>query len=98
MEGIDHPLRKRTAATTSDKVKSFFADRLKVDPATVKLRSGYKTDVVEHTYISQMHDGIPFANVVANVAFGLDGRVVSFGHNFVKPSRFEPCSSNVTLT
>jgi extracellular elastinolytic metalloproteinase len=45
---------------------------------------------VEHAYANQVLNGIPVVNVNANVAFGPEGHVVSFGHNFVKPSTFPP--------
>ncbi|KAF8880948.1 metalloprotease [Mucidula mucida] len=75
--GIDHPLSKRFDATFGEKTSSFIASELGVDLGKVAYRAGFDGDVVSHAYLRQMHDGIHFANAVANVAMKND-KVVSY--------------------
>ncbi|KAF9017287.1 hypothetical protein BDZ89DRAFT_1165814 [Hymenopellis radicata] len=75
--GIDHPLSKRSDASLGEKTSSFIASELGVDLGKVAYRAGFDGDVVSHAYLRQMHDGIHFANAVANVAMRND-KVVSY--------------------
>ncbi|KAI0058528.1 hypothetical protein BV25DRAFT_1829964 [Artomyces pyxidatus] len=86
VEGLDHPLAKRDGFDLDDAALSFVQSRLNVGEDAVAIRSSYAGDVTKHAFIKQQANGIPFANAVANVAFNNDGKVVSFGSSFVKPS------------
>jgi extracellular elastinolytic metalloproteinase len=61
-----------------------------VSADAIHFRTGYSTDVVSHAYVHQAHDGVLFANAVANVAFHADGKVASLGSSFVKTSTHFP--------
>ncbi|KAF5351188.1 hypothetical protein D9756_008180 [Leucocoprinus leucothites] len=82
--GVDHPLQKRADEDLKQSAISFVSKRLSVDPSTVNLRTQAVTDTVTHAFLTQQHEGIPFANAVANIAFK-DNKIVSFGSSFVKP-------------
>jgi extracellular elastinolytic metalloproteinase len=84
---------KRADASLEDSAKAFVHSKLGVKPEAMQFRSGYSAETVKHTYLKQMHDGIHFANAVANVAFNHDGKVVAFGSSFVKPS--QSCESDL---
>ncbi|RDB18735.1 Extracellular metalloproteinase mep [Hypsizygus marmoreus] len=84
-DGIDHPLAKRADSDIEGATISFVESKLKVASNTIKFRSGFSGEAAKHAYVSQVHDGIPFANAVANIAFNHDNKVVAFGSSFVKP-------------
>ncbi|KAF9486175.1 hypothetical protein BDN70DRAFT_916399 [Pholiota conissans] len=94
--GITHPLFKRSAFTLSDSAKAFVHSRLAVDPSAVTFHSGFSGEVAQHAFLKQTHDGVPFANAVANVAFNKDEKVVAFGSSFVTPKSI--ASSKPTIT
>jgi extracellular elastinolytic metalloproteinase len=50
----------------------------------VHYRSGYSAETAKHAYMNQIHENIPFANAVANVAFNHENKVVAFGTSFVE--------------
>ncbi|KAJ7153206.1 Fungalysin metallopeptidase-domain-containing protein [Mycena filopes] len=56
--------------------------------------SGYAGEIVSHAYLKQAHNGIFFANAVANIAMK-DGKVVAMGHSFVQPSQIAPSTPSV---
>jgi extracellular elastinolytic metalloproteinase len=76
-----------------EQAAAFVASRHGLAADAVHYRTGYSTDLVSHVYLHQAHDGIPFTNAVANVAFHADGKVASFGSSFVKTSTFLLCST-----
>lgn len=84
--GIDHPLSKRADAGFEDAAVEFVAEKLGVPADQVSYKSGYEGDAHTVAYVKQHHEGVPFANAVANVAFNKDNKVVAFGSSFVKPS------------
>ncbi|KAF7359719.1 Extracellular metalloproteinase mep [Mycena venus] len=93
--GLDHPLSGRDGSL-ADAASAFVQTQLQVDSSTMKYKSGYSSDIAQHAYIKQQHENIPFANAVANVAFK-DGKVVSFGYSFVKPSSLASSSPTVSV-
>ncbi|KAJ6538122.1 Fungalysin metallopeptidase-domain-containing protein [Mycena capillaripes] len=93
--GVDHPLSRRDGSL-ADAATAYVQIQLKVDPSTVKFKSGYSSDTAQYAYIKQQHNNIPFANAVANVAFK-ESKVVSFGHSFVKPSSFASSTPTISL-
>ncbi|KAJ7918151.1 Fungalysin metallopeptidase-domain-containing protein [Mycena leptocephala] len=94
--GVDHPLSRRDNGTLADAASAFVQTQLKVDSSSVKFKSGYSSDIAQYAYVKQQHNNIPFANAVANVAFK-DGKVVSFGHSFVKPSSFASSAPTISV-
>ncbi|TFK20579.1 metalloprotease [Coprinopsis marcescibilis] len=79
-----------------EEARTFVAERLNLEQETVEFRSGYTGETTRNAYLRQSHDGINFANAVANVAFK-DNRVVSFGSSFVRPNRIAPSTPTVNL-
>ncbi|KAF9057048.1 Fungalysin metallopeptidase-domain-containing protein [Panaeolus papilionaceus] len=94
--GIDHPLSKRDAFSLKDAAIAFAGSHLSMDHSAINFRSGFEGDVAHHAFLRQTHDGVPFANAVANVAFNKANKVVSFGSSFVKPKSIG--SSKPTLS
>ncbi|KAI3595095.1 putative extracellular elastinolytic metalloproteinase precursor [Moniliophthora roreri] len=68
--------------TIEERTVFFIKTQLALDSTHLVFRSGFNTEHTQFGYVKQLHDGIPFANAVANVAFK-DNRVVAFGHSFV---------------
>ncbi|KAJ7318948.1 Fungalysin metallopeptidase-domain-containing protein [Mycena albidolilacea] len=93
--GVDHPLSRRDGSL-ADAASAFVQTQLQVNSSAVKYKSGYSSDITQHAYIKQQHENVPFVNAVANVAFK-DGKVVSFGHSFVKPSALASFSPTVSV-
>ncbi|KAK0436271.1 Fungalysin metallopeptidase-domain-containing protein [Armillaria borealis] len=61
---------------------SFIASELCVDSSTVMYNSGHTAENdMSYAYAKQYHDGVPFSNAVANVAFK-NGNAVSLGSSF----------------
>ncbi|KAJ6583044.1 Fungalysin metallopeptidase-domain-containing protein [Mycena vulgaris] len=93
--GVDHPLSRRDGSL-ADSAAAFVETQLKVNASSVKFKSGYSGDVAQYAYIKQQHNNISFANAVANVAFK-NGKVVSFGNSFVKPSTIASSTPTVSI-
>ncbi|KAF9443169.1 hypothetical protein P691DRAFT_764533 [Macrolepiota fuliginosa MF-IS2] len=94
--GLDHPLQKRADEDLKGSAISFVSQHLSIDPSTVNLRTQAATDTVTHAFLTQQHDGIPFANAVANLAFK-DNKIVSFGSSFIKPTQIASSTPSVSL-
>ncbi|KAL9709735.1 hypothetical protein Ac2012v2_006787 [Leucoagaricus gongylophorus] len=94
--GIDHPLQKRADEDLKQSAISFVSQHLSIDPSTVNLRTQAVTETAAHAFLTQQHDGIPFANAVANVAFK-DNKIVSFGSSFVKPASIASSTPTITV-
>ncbi|KAJ7100916.1 hypothetical protein B0H15DRAFT_464602 [Mycena belliarum] len=93
-EGVDHPLREQAGVTPKEASVAFIESRL---GASAVYDRGYATDIVTHAYVKQTHDGIPFANAVANVTFNKADKVVAFGSSFVSPSSIAPSTPTVSI-
>ncbi|ESK83701.1 putative extracellular elastinolytic metalloproteinase precursor [Moniliophthora roreri MCA 2997] len=63
----------------------FVKSELNLDDSKFSYKTGYTSEGRGYGYLKQQHNGIPFANAVANVAFK-DTQPVSFGNSFVDPS------------
>ncbi|EIN12650.1 metalloprotease [Punctularia strigosozonata HHB-11173 SS5] len=90
-DGIDHPLSKRADASFQDSALAFVKSKAKLDDGAVAFRSGFEGDITSHAYFHQQHDGVPFANAVANVALK-NNKVVAFGSSFVALPKDIPAS------
>ncbi|EIM86164.1 metalloprotease [Stereum hirsutum FP-91666 SS1] len=98
VEGLDHPLATRVDGfDLNDAALSFVQSKLGISQDAVTLKSSFAGEVAQHAFVRQQHDGIPFANAVANVAFKMDGKVASFGSSFVTPSTMPSSSPSVSL-
>uniref|UniRef100_A0A0W0GDM7 Extracellular metalloproteinase n=2 Tax=Moniliophthora roreri TaxID=221103 RepID=A0A0W0GDM7_MONRR len=64
---------------------NFVKSELNLDDSKFSYKTGYTSDGQAYGYLKQQHNGIPFANAVANVAFK-DTQPVSFGNSFVDAS------------
>ncbi|KAF9446979.1 hypothetical protein P691DRAFT_793972 [Macrolepiota fuliginosa MF-IS2] len=69
---------------------------LSVDVESVPFRSGYTSEAGEFVYPERYHEGIPFINSVANVAWK-DDKVVSFGSSFVTPKNSAKSTPSITV-
>ncbi|RDB18672.1 Extracellular metalloproteinase mep [Hypsizygus marmoreus] len=96
-EGIDHPLSKRADSTIKDSAIAFAESHLKVDAKGISFKSAFSGEVTKHAFLRQSHDGIPFANAVANVAFNHDDKVVAFGSSFVTPKSITASTPSITV-
>ncbi|KAJ7153210.1 Fungalysin metallopeptidase-domain-containing protein [Mycena filopes] len=92
--GIDHPLSKRVDATMQEAALAYVQSELGIQAEHTAYHSGYAGEIVSHAYIKQAHNGIFFANAVANVAIK-DGKVVAMGHSFVQPTQIAPSTPSV---
>ncbi|KAJ7155138.1 Fungalysin metallopeptidase-domain-containing protein [Mycena filopes] len=92
--GVDHPLSKRAGATMQEASLAYMQSELGIDAENAVFHSGYSGEIVDHAYIKQAHNGVYFANAVANVAMKGD-KVVAMGHSFVKPSSIAPSTPTV---
>jgi extracellular elastinolytic metalloproteinase len=95
--GIDHPMRQHASEDIKSAAISFAQSHLGLDDNTVEFQSGFSSDTTQHAYLNQFHDGVPFANAVANVAFDKDNKVVSFSSSFVKPKSLPSSKPAVSL-
>ncbi|KAJ7918189.1 Fungalysin metallopeptidase-domain-containing protein [Mycena leptocephala] len=96
-EGIDHPLRKRAGVSFKESSVAFLQSKLGISAENVAFHSGYEGEVTTHAYLKQVHDGVFFANAVANVAINKDDKVVALGHSFVTPSSIAPSTPSVSF-
>ncbi|RXW23414.1 hypothetical protein EST38_g2442 [Candolleomyces aberdarensis] len=94
-EGLPQPA-SLTKRAPEDEARSFVSSRLNVDESAVEYRSGYSSANGRFAYVRQRHNGIPFANAVANVAFKGD-RAVTFGSSFVRPKRIASSRPTVSV-
>ncbi|ESK84530.1 putative extracellular elastinolytic metalloproteinase precursor [Moniliophthora roreri MCA 2997] len=63
----------------------FVKSELNLDDSKFSYTTGYTSEGWAYGYLKQQHNGIPFANAVANVAFK-DTQLISFGNSFVDAS------------
>ncbi|KAG9110200.1 hypothetical protein FRC07_008226, partial [Ceratobasidium sp. 392] len=95
VEGVNHPLTKRGAASAQDAAKSFLEAKLGMAPSALAHRTGYPGDVVSVEHFSQSINGIPVANAAAHVALKGE-QVMSFGASLVEPQNIAPATPKLT--
>ncbi|KAG7086881.1 hypothetical protein E1B28_002801 [Marasmius oreades] len=97
-EGMDVP-SSFVEMGIENKTVSFVSSKLGLDIEKVGFKSGFSTSAQGGTfgYARQMHDGIPFVNAVANVAFK-DNKVVAFGQSFVDTSNIADSKPSVDVS
>ncbi|PFH45330.1 hypothetical protein AMATHDRAFT_9469 [Amanita thiersii Skay4041] len=74
----------------------FVRSQLSLNSTNLGWKSGYSHKLAKFAYIKQTHDGIPFANAVANVAYNKDNKVISFGSSFVDTKTIAPSTPSLT--
>ncbi|RDB22678.1 Extracellular metalloproteinase 10 [Hypsizygus marmoreus] len=94
-EGLEQ-VSSFAATGIEDSAVSFVQSQLNIPATDIGYKSGYTTDTGKYAYVKQYHNGIPFANAVANVAWKGD-KVVSFGSSFVKKSKIAPSKPSVDV-
>ena len=97
MNGIDHPLSKRSDATLEDSAIAFVQSRSGVGSDAVHVRSTFNSETASHVYVKQRLNGVPVANAVANVAFNKANKVAAFGSSFVKASKVAASTPSVSV-
>lgn len=75
---------------------NFVRNELGLDSSKLGYKSGYSADVAKFAYVQQYHEGIPFANAVANVAYNSNNKVISFGSSFVNTDNIARSTPSVT--
>ncbi|QRV93481.1 extracellular metalloproteinase MEP [Ceratobasidium sp. AG-Ba] len=97
-EGVSPPLSRRATgdASPTEMAQKFLENKLGVSASELSRLSGHTSDAGSFEYFTQMINGVPVANAVANVAMK-DGKVVSYGANFVKPKNIAPIQAKLSL-
>ncbi|KAF8894987.1 Fungalysin metallopeptidase-domain-containing protein [Mucidula mucida] len=96
-ESISFTASSFSADSLEDHTLSFIASELGIDTSNVGFTKGYTpSDALSYSYAKQMHEGVSFANAVANVAFK-NGKVVAFGSSFVDASNIAPSTPSIDV-
>ncbi|KAJ8699073.1 hypothetical protein PTI98_002228 [Pleurotus ostreatus] len=95
--GIDHPLVERDNPDLEESAIAFVGSRLGVSKSAITFKSGFTGETTRRAFVKQTHDGVPFANAVANIAFNRENRVVAFGTSFVKPTRVSSSQPSIPI-
>ncbi|KAF9264394.1 hypothetical protein L218DRAFT_900655 [Marasmius fiardii PR-910] len=78
-------------------VMTWLANNLQVNSSNLEWTSGWNAaNGFSSGYVKQVHDGVPFANAVANVAF-MNNNAISFGNSFVDTSKIAPSTPTVNV-
>ncbi|TFK32692.1 metallo proteinase 10 [Crucibulum laeve] len=77
---------------------AFLGSELGINSTGMGYKSGWATDTGKYAFIKEYHNGIPFANAVANIALDQDNNVVSFGSSFVDVSIAKIAPSTPSIT
>ncbi|KAF9262356.1 hypothetical protein L218DRAFT_960501 [Marasmius fiardii PR-910] len=95
-KGLDVPLTLFKGGI-QDHTTSFVSSQLGLDSSKVSFKSGYTTANGEtFGYAKQIHNGIPFANAVANVVFK-NNKAIAFGQSFVDTSNIADSNPSVDV-
>ncbi|KAG5644069.1 hypothetical protein DXG03_009159 [Asterophora parasitica] len=93
--GLEQPaLHGRAVQGIEESAVAVVQSQLDVPASEISYKSGYSTATGKFAYVKQRHNGIPFANAVANIAWK-GNKVVSFGSSFVKKKKI--ASSKPTI-
>ncbi|KAF9460273.1 Fungalysin metallopeptidase-domain-containing protein [Collybia nuda] len=96
-EGIAQDTGNSFAKTgINDSAIAFVQSQLGVDPAQVGYRSGLDGGAGKFAYVKQTHEGVPFVNAVANVAWK-NTKVVAFGSSFVDTKNIAPSKPSIDV-
>ncbi|KAG6899570.1 hypothetical protein C0993_009149 [Termitomyces sp. T159_Od127] len=102
-DGIESPVPERfqndlVSATPAlnDSAIAFIQSHLGVNASQVGYRSGFTGVDQKFAYVKQYHEGIPFSNAVANIAW-TSGKVVAFGSSFVNANNIAPSTPSLTV-
>ncbi|KAG7086208.1 hypothetical protein E1B28_002172 [Marasmius oreades] len=93
--GLELPMALHADSIKDQSIKSV-SSQLKIDPSELVFTSGYGNDIGRVGYVKQMHEGVPFVNAVANVAFK-DNKLVAFGQSFVDTNNIAPSAPSVDI-
>ncbi|TFY63997.1 hypothetical protein EVG20_g6103 [Dentipellis fragilis] len=96
VSGLDHAHAKRASSDLKGAALAFVESKLGVASDAVTFKSGFAGEAAQQAFVRQQHNGVPFANAVANVAFNNDGKVVAFGSSFVKPNSIPASAPSVS--
>ncbi|KAF5388274.1 hypothetical protein D9615_000288 [Tricholomella constricta] len=94
-DGLDQPA-SFSPMGIEDSAVSFVQSQLNVPSSDIGYKSGYSTETGKYAYVKQYHNGVPFANAVANIAWK-GNKVVSFGSSFVKKTKIAPSKPTVDV-
>ncbi|KAG5351589.1 hypothetical protein C0989_005668 [Termitomyces sp. Mn162] len=100
--GIESPVpegfRNDLLATPAlnDSALAFIQSHLGVNASQIGYRSGFIGVDQKFAYVKQYHEGIPFSNAVANIAWK-SGKVVAFGSSFVNLTNIAPSTPSLTV-
>ncbi|TFK34237.1 Fungalysin metallopeptidase-domain-containing protein [Crucibulum laeve] len=83
-------------SSLEDTATSVVASELGISSENVLYKGGFEADVAKYAFLKQVHDGIPFANAVANVGLK-DDKVVSFGSSFVTPDAIPTSTPSIPI-
>ncbi|SJL08898.1 uncharacterized protein ARMOST_12272 [Armillaria ostoyae] len=95
-KGTESPSFKVKGSDLKVSMASFIASELGVDSSPIGYHSGRSEDVMSYWYGKQYHDGVPFANAVANATFR-NGEAVALGSSFVNTSNIASSSPSVSV-
>ncbi|KAF9261835.1 hypothetical protein L218DRAFT_988704 [Marasmius fiardii PR-910] len=84
------------ALSIKDQSIAFVCAQLNINASSLDFKSGYESDLSRFGYIKQMHDGVPFVNAVANVAFK-GNMAVAFGQSFVDTVNIAPSTPTTNV-
>ncbi|KAF8649625.1 hypothetical protein AX16_005714 [Volvariella volvacea WC 439] len=93
-EGLEQP--PSFAGDLGEDTIAFIRSRLGDRTPELIFRSGYSEGEGRFAYLKQAHEGIPFANAVANVGWR-GSNVVSFGASFVRPNKIAASTPTLSL-
>jgi extracellular elastinolytic metalloproteinase len=87
---------KRADATIQESTLALIKEKTGISAEAVHVTSTAQTDIGSVAYVRQHHNGIKFANAVANAAFNNNNNVVAFGSSFVKPDSIASSVSKIS--
>ncbi|KAF8886764.1 Fungalysin metallopeptidase-domain-containing protein [Infundibulicybe gibba] len=83
-DGINQPSPFGFEPTTLEEMAvAITQSQLGINSTNINFRSGFSDGPDAYAYVRQSHEGVPFANAVANVALH-NNRIVAFGSSFVE--------------